>query len=64
MLLKGLLLGCEPWLAGRIAALAATYAVEEHGTQEHNYRADDFVARFDTSFPDVRGSLTVDMLRA
>jgi len=63
-LLKGLLLGCDPWLAGRIAALAATYAVEQHGTQEHTYSADDFVARFDASFPDVRGSLTTEMLRA
>lgn len=63
-LLKGLLLDADLPVAGRIASLAATYAVERHGTQEHHYSADEFVARFDQAFPDMAGSLTTAMLGA
>jgi adenosine kinase len=61
-LIKGLLLGKDLPVGGRIAALAATYAVEHHGTQEHTYTPDQFLARFDASFPDFAGSLTIDDL--
>ena len=61
-LLKGILLGLEWPIAGRLAALAATYAIELHGTQEHRYTPEEFAARFDRAFPDMSGAVTEDML--
>lgn len=55
--LKGLLLGLPLEVAGRMAALAATYAVERPGSQEHHFDAAAFVERFDRSFPDYAGAL-------
>ena len=63
-LLKGLLLGFEPEIAGRMGALAATYAIECYGTQEHSYDSAGFVARFEQSFPDFVGILDTTMLEA
>ena len=62
-LLKGLLLGLHPRVAGRMAALAATFAIERYGTQEHAYDAGQFVERFEHSFPDFRGTITEASLR-
>jgi adenosine kinase len=31
---------------GRMGALAATYALEEYGTQNHRYTLQEFVARY------------------
>ena len=62
-LLKGFLLGLDLSLTGRIAALAATYAIERHGTQEHAYTPAAFVERFDRSFPDFAGAIRADALR-
>ena len=42
-LIKGLLLGLELDVVGRIASLAATYVVELIGTQEHHYTPEQFV---------------------
>ncbi|MGI9254366.1 MAG: carbohydrate kinase family protein, partial [Thermomicrobiales bacterium] len=39
-LIKGLLLELPLEVAGRMGALAATYAIERYGTQEHRYDAD------------------------
>lgn len=61
-LVTGLLLGKDLPVAGRMGALAATYAVEHHGTQEHSYTHQQFVERFDEAFADVRGSLTAEEL--
>ena len=45
-LIKGLIHGL-PWdLSGRIGSLAATYVLEKHGTQEHRYTLQEFVARY------------------
>jgi adenosine kinase len=63
-LIKGLLLETDVEVTGRIASLAATHAVEHHGTQEHTYTSDEFVARFDRVFPDFRGAITADQFRA
>lgn len=63
-LLKGLLIEAEIPVAGRIASLAAAYAVEHLGTQEHAYTADDFIARFDTAFPDFQGALSPNQFSA
>jgi len=62
-LLVALQAGLEPEVAGRVAALAATYVVETKGTQGHHYTLDDFVARFDREFPDRRGAAASLMSR-
>jgi adenosine kinase len=37
---------------GRIAALAATYVLEQYGTQSHRYSLGEFVARYRQVFGD------------
>lgn len=45
-IIKGMLLG-YPWLVtGRMATLAATYCLEQHGTQNHSYTFEQFSARY------------------
>lgn len=56
-LIKGLLLGVDLDVVGRIAAQAATYPIEHYGTQEQQYTIDEFIARFEQSFPDYAGRL-------
>ncbi len=63
-LIKGLLLERDLEVAGRLAGLTATYAVEHIGTQEHYYTAEEFVARFDASFPDFAGALSAADLKS
>ena len=46
----GLQHGFDLGRAGRIAALAATYAIESYGTQAHHYSRDEFAARYAESF--------------
>lgn len=62
-LVKGLLLGLDLPVIGRMASLSATYAVELVGTQEHRYTPEQFVARFNTTFPDFDGAISADQLR-
>ncbi|HET89470.1 MAG TPA: carbohydrate kinase family protein [Chloroflexi bacterium] len=49
-LIKGLALGLDWGIAGRMGALAATYVLELPGPQSHRYTWDQFVARFRTQF--------------
>lgn len=63
-LLKGLLVGLDLPVVGRLAAQAATYAVEKHGTQEHSYDAEAFIGRFERSFPDFAGRVRAEDLQA
>jgi adenosine kinase len=57
-LLRGYSLGL-PWdLAGRMGSLAATYVLEELGTQSHYYTRTEFVARFRQHFDD-HGALDI-----
>ena len=56
-LIKGLLMGLDLDVVGRMAAQAATYPIENYGTQEHEYDVPSFIARFDSSFPDFAGRL-------
>lgn len=56
-LIKGLLLGLPLDVAGRMATLAATYAIELYGTQEHRYAADEYCSRFDATFPEFAGAI-------
>jgi adenosine kinase len=57
-LIKGLLLGLDLELIGRIAGLTAVHAVEHVGPQEHSFTPQGFVNRFDNAFPDFKGSLS------
>lgn len=51
-LMRGMQLGL-PWsIAGRMGSLAATYVLEQMGTQNHHYSTQDFVARFRQHFDD------------
>jgi adenosine kinase len=56
-LIKGLLMGRDLDVVGRIAAQAATYPIEHYGTQEHEYSVPAFIDRFDSAFPDYAGQL-------
>ncbi len=49
-IVAGLLRGLDLHHAGRVASLAATYAVEHVGTIEHRYTRADFCARYRKSF--------------
>jgi adenosine kinase len=60
-LLKSLLLDLDLATAGRIASLAATYAIEHHGPQEHTYTPESFVARFERAYPDFAGRIAPDL---
>ncbi|HSM55945.1 MAG TPA: carbohydrate kinase family protein [Candidatus Sulfomarinibacteraceae bacterium] len=57
-LLRGIQLGL-PWsICGRMGALAATYVLENMGTQNHRYTPAEFVARYRQHFDD-EGALDV-----
>ena len=49
-LVAGLLRGLELASAGRVASLAATYAIEQVGTIEHSYSPEEFSARYADAF--------------
>ena len=57
-LMRGIQLGL-PWeIAGRMGALAATYVLEQLGTQNHRYTPAEFIARYRENFDD-QGALDV-----
>jgi adenosine kinase len=45
-LLKGLITGKDIETSARIGSVAATYAIEKHGTQEHHFSYEDFCERY------------------
>jgi adenosine kinase len=49
-LLKGLAMGRELTTAAKMGAVAATYAIEKYGTQEHSYSFQDFTERYRINF--------------
>jgi adenosine kinase len=49
-LVAGLLRGLDVAAAGRVASLAATYAIEQVGTAEHSYTQPAFAHRYLESF--------------
>jgi adenosine kinase len=51
-LVAGLLRGLELEQAGRVASLAATYAIEQVGTVEHSYTREAFSERYQEAFGD------------
>jgi len=51
-LIKGLVHNM-PWeVTGRVGSLAATYVLEQHGTQEHSYTRRQFMERYRQAFGD------------
>lgn len=49
-LLKGLVEGRDIQTAARLGSVAATYAIEHYGTQEHHFLYDDFLERYRSNF--------------
>jgi adenosine kinase len=49
-LVAGLLRGLKLEEAGRVASLAASYAIEQVGTIEHGYTQKEFSRRYKTAF--------------
>lgn len=57
-LIAGYVHGIDWEATGRIASVAATYVVEQKGTQAHGYTRDEFRERFSAEFPDFEGALS------
>jgi len=51
-IVKGVIRGYSWETIGRIASLAATYVLEEHGTQNHRYTCPQFAGRYEEVFGD------------
>jgi adenosine kinase len=51
-LIRGMVAGWPPRLAGLVGGLCATYVLEQIGTQNHAYTIPEFVARFREHFDD------------
>ncbi len=49
-LLKGLAMGKSIETAARMGAVAATYAIEKYGTQEHHFTYENFTERYRVNF--------------
>ncbi len=49
-LIKGLVTGKDIETSAKMGAVAATYAIENYGTQEHYFTYNDFVERYITNF--------------
>lgn len=49
-LLKGIAAGNDIVLSAKIGAVAAVYAVEKYGTQEHSYSPEEFASRYKNAF--------------
>ncbi|HDH51164.1 MAG TPA: carbohydrate kinase family protein [Nitrospirae bacterium] len=52
-LVKGIVMGKDIETSAKIGAVAATYAIEHYGTQEHYYTYENFVKRYKTNFGDL-----------
>jgi len=52
-LLKGLASSKDIETAAKMGAVAATYAIENYGTQEHSYTYDEFVERYRSNFGEI-----------
>lgn len=51
--LTGLEKGFDLKICGQMGSVAAAYAVEHYGTQEHSYTKEEFVSRYRQNFPDL-----------
>ncbi|HBY74284.1 MAG TPA: carbohydrate kinase family protein [Candidatus Kerfeldbacteria bacterium] len=48
--IMGMLYNWDPAVAGRVAAVCATYAIEQYGTQNHHFTVDQFKKRYYKNF--------------
>ena len=49
-LLKGIVTGKDIKTVAKIGAVAAAYAIENYGTQEHHFTYEEFVGRYKSNF--------------
>jgi len=49
-LIKGIVMGRDIETSARMGTIAATYAIERYGTQEHYFTYEDFIERFRSNF--------------
>ena len=49
-LLKGIVLGRDIETSAKMGTVAAAFAIERYGTQEHHYTYEDFIARYKSNF--------------
>jgi adenosine kinase len=56
-LLKGLVTGKDLVTSAKMGSVAATYAVEKYGTQDHHYSYEDFLERYGNSFGELPTAL-------
>jgi adenosine kinase len=49
-LLKGIMTGRDIVTSARLGSVAATYAIENYGTQEHRFSYEDFLTRYRSKF--------------
>jgi adenosine kinase len=49
-LLKGIMTGKDMLTSARLGSVAAAYAIEKYGTQEHHFLFDDFLTRYRSNF--------------
>jgi adenosine kinase len=49
-LLKGIVLGRDIETSAKMGTIAAAFAIERYGTQEHHYTYEDFIARYKSNF--------------
>lgn len=49
-LLKGIVMGRDIETAARMGTVAAAYALEKYGTQEHHFTYEDFIERYRSNF--------------
>jgi adenosine kinase len=60
-LIKGLQLGKDLEITGRIAGMTAAYAVEHVGTQEHFHTPEEYVERFAEAFPGYGSKISAEL---
>ncbi len=53
-LLKGIVLGRDIETSAKMGTVAASFAIERYGTQEHHYTYEDFTARYKSNFGELR----------
>jgi len=52
--LKGFVLGKDLETSAKMGAVAAAYAIEKYGTQEHHYTYKDFAGRYRENFGELK----------
>lgn len=53
-LIKGLIMGKDIETAAKMGAVAASFAIEKYGTQEHYFTYEEFVERYNSNFGELR----------